>query len=290
MKKITVLSGKGGVGKSSISASLALAFSKDNKVICADCDVDASNLSLVFGAEKHNEWDDLSTNEKAVFDMKKCVSCRRCFNECQFDAIGFKNGIPFLKDFSCEGCGVCRIVCPAGAVSMKKINNAKIGYSRTKYGFDVVSAQLNAGESGSGKVVFEVRKKADKLGRSCDYMIIDSAAGIGCPVIASVVGSDHAVLVTEPTPSGLSDMKKALKVLRNFNIPCSIIINKFDINKDNLCKVRDFAGENKINIIAEIPFDRKFAEALTNMVPVIEYAQDYNYLFEKIKKSLIGFL
>lgn len=290
MKTVTVLSGKGGVGKSSVLASLAVLLSKGNNIICADCDVDASNLSLVLGAEKHEEWEDLSTNQEAVFDLKKCVSCKKCFNECYFNAISWKGNKPVLKEFGCEGCGVCKLVCPENAVSMKRINNAKIGYAKTKYGFMVVSAQLRPGESGSGKVVSEVKKKARKMGAGADMMLVDSAAGIGCPVIASVTGSDYSIIVTEPTPSGFFDMKKAYEVVRHFNIPCGIVINKYDINEEQTRIIEGFAKENGIGIISKIPFDKKFAEALTEMTPIIEYERGYEKLFGDIKSHLGKFI
>ncbi|MBW2992861.1 ATP-binding protein [Candidatus Woesearchaeota archaeon] len=286
MKTITILSGKGGVGKSSITASLAVSFSQDKKIICADCDVDASNLSLVLGADKYEEWDDLSTNEKADFDLDKCISCKKCFDECYFDAIEWKDDKPKLKEFSCEGCGLCELICPAQAISLKKINNAKIGYANTRFSFDVVSAQLSPGESGSGKVVSEVRKKAEKLGDKAEIMLIDSAAGIGCPVIASVTGTDYAIIVTEPTPSGFSDMKRAYEVVKHFRIPCSIIINKADLNKEHTKEIEMFAESNGLDIIAKIPFDKKFAKALTEMNPIIEYEKNYKAVFDDIKKRV----
>ena len=287
MKTITILSGKGGVGKSSITASLAVAFSKNKKIICADCDVDASNLSLVFGANKYEQWDNLSTNEKAIFDLDKCNSCKKCFDECHFNAIKWINNKPQLKDFSCEGCGLCELICPQNAISLKAINNAKIGYANTKYGFDVVSAQLNPGESGSGKVVFEVKKKAKDMSIKADVMFVDSAAGIGCPVIASVTGSDYAIIVTEPTPSGFSDMKKAFEIVKHFNIPTGIIINKFDLNLEQTTIIEKFANVNRLKIIAKIPFDKKFAEALTKMKPIIEYEKNYKPLFDNIKTLIL---
>ncbi|MBT3465054.1 P-loop NTPase [archaeon] len=286
MKKITILSGKGGVGKSSILASLAITISKEKKIICADCDVDASNLALVLGAEKQEEWENLTTNKEAVFDLTKCNSCKKCFEECYFKAIGWKDDKPYLKNFSCEGCGTCQIVCPQNAISLKEINNAKMGYSNTRYKFKVVSGQLNVGSSGSGKVVFKVRKKAEELFNNCDLMLIDSAAGIGCPVIASVSGTDHAIIITEPTPSGISDMKRAFKVVKHFKIPCSIIINKWDINEINSGKIEEFANSKNICIISKIPFDKKFAKALTKMIPIIILDKNYEKIFLDIKEKL----
>ena len=287
MKTITILSGKGGVGKSSITASLAVSISKERKIICADCDVDASNLSLVLGAEKYEEWRDISTNEKVVFDLDKCNSCRKCFDECYFRAIDWVNDKPKLKEFSCEGCGMCKLVCTQNAISVENVNNAKIGYAKTRYGFDVVSAQLNPGESGSGKVVFEVRKKAKEICPNAEIMFIDSAAGIGCPVIASVSGSDYAVIVTEPTPTGFSDMKRALEIIEHFKIPFGIVINKFDLNEEYAEKIVAFADSNGVEILAKIPYDKKFADALVELVPIVEYEKSYKKLFGELSKSII---
>ncbi|MBN2111723.1 4Fe-4S binding protein, partial [Candidatus Woesearchaeota archaeon] len=192
MKSIVILSGKGGVGKSSIAASLAVAFSKYSKIVCADCDVDASNLSLLFGlgTDKYAEWKAISTNQAAVIDEKKCIRCGKCVSACYFKAIIKSSSGPKANKFGCEGCGVCELVCPAGAIKLEKIENAFIGHAKTKNGFLIASAQLLPGNSGSGKVVFEVKNKAREIMPSAGLMIIDAAAGIGCPVIASVTGND----------------------------------------------------------------------------------------------------
>jgi len=287
MKTITILSGKGGVGKSSIIASLAIALSKYNNIICADCDVDASNLALVFGINEkdYQEWNSLSTKQKAEFDYEKCNSCKKCVESCYFDAIKF-NHKPKLKEFSCEGCGACEIICPQKAITLKDMDNAQIGYANTKFGFKIVSAQLNIGESGSGQVVSEVKTKARLLADEADLMLVDSAAGIGCPVIASVTGSDYVIIVTEPTPSGFSDMKRALQVVNHFKIPYGIIINKYDINPEYTANMEHYAKENLKDIIAKIPYDRVFAEALVNLTPLIIYNQDYEIIFDEISKSV----
>ncbi|RLC37293.1 P-loop ATPase, partial [Candidatus Falkowbacteria bacterium] len=260
MKKIVVLSGKGGVGKSSITASLAVVLSEKKKIICADCDVDASNLALVFGLDekKFKEWENLSAAKEAVFDYSKCDSCKKCSDNCYFSAIEYKNNKPVLKKFSCEGCGVCELVCPNSAIKLVNINNAKIGYANTKYGFKIVSAQLNIGNSGSGKVVAAVKNKAKKLADNSEILLIDSAAGIGCPVIASVSGSDYCVLVTEPTHSGLYDLERALEVVKHVNIPCGIIINKYNINPEYFNKIKKFAKNNNIDIIGKLTYDKSF--------------------------------
>jgi MinD superfamily P-loop ATPase len=289
MKIITILSGKGGTGKSSIAASLAVTLSKNRKIICADCDVDASNLNLVFGVktENYKEWKQLSTGQKAAFDYNKCNLCRKCQNNCFFKAISFKNNKPVLKTFGCEGCGVCRLICPTGAIELIDVFNARIGYAETKYGFIIVSAQLNIGESGSGKVVAEVKNKAEKLANEADIMLVDSAAGVGCPVIASVTGSDHCVLVAEPTPSGFFDLEKAHKIVRHFGITSGLIINKFDLNFEYCRKIEKFAENNGIKILGKIPYDKIFVQALVGMVPVVEISNRQKKIFEIISANVL---
>ena len=287
MKTITILSGKGGVGKSSITASLAAVLCKDKRIVCADCDVDASNLALVLGVKKYDEWKPISTNQKVKFDLEKCDSCKKCYDSCHFNAIEWIGNKPRLKDFSCEGCGVCKIVCPKGAITEINVENAKLGYAKTKYGFSVVSAQLNVGESGSGKIVSEVKKKAKDICPDAEILLVDSAAGIGCPVIASVTGSDYAIIVTEPTPSGFSDMKKALEVVEHFRIPYGIIINKFDINKEYSEKIEAFAKDKNAEILAKLPYDKLFVEALVNLTPIVVYSNKFESVFNSVSKRLV---
>ncbi len=290
MKKITVLSGKGGVGKSSIAASLAVLLAEKHKIVCADCDVDASNLALVFGLREKDfdEWKKISTNEKARLDEGKCNGCKKCVESCYFNAIKWneEKKQPIFDEFSCEGCGACEITCPEKAISLVQVENAKIGYGKTKYGFTVVSGQLEMGESGSGKVVAEVRKLAEEKGKGAEIMVIDAAAGIGCPVIASVVGSDFVIGVTEPTPSGLSDLKRALQMTRHFGIECGIVINKHDLNPEMSKTIEKFAEENSMPVLAKIGYDKNFVNALVNLVPIIEYNPKIRPVFEEILQKL----
>ncbi|MCK5282416.1 MAG: ATP-binding protein [Nanoarchaeota archaeon] len=286
MKKITILSGKGGVGKSSVTASLAVALSKNHKIITADCDVDASNLALVLGVKDLKNKKQLSTNQIAEFDLRKCTSCKKCFQECNFNAIEWKDDKPELKQFGCEGCGVCELVCPEDAIRLINIQNAEIGYAQTRYGFLIISAQLGIGQSGSGKVVTAVRKLAEEKAKGAEIMLIDAAAGIGCPVIASVAGTDYVIAVTEPTPSGISDMKRALSMVDHFRIPYGIVINKFDINKEKTKEIEEFGKERGIEIIARIPYDKGFMDALVNLTPIIVYNKKYEGLFYGIADKL----
>ena len=287
MKTITVLSGKGGVGKSSIVASLAIALKK-KKIICADCDVDASNLALVFGLKNFKEWKPITTNEKAKIDYKKCNGCGKCVKACYFNAISWDGKKPIMKEFGCEGCGLCKIICPQNAIKLYNVYNAKIGYGETRYGFKIVAGQLKMGESGSGKIVAAVKELAQKKAEHAEIMLVDASAGIGCPVIASVSGSDYVIAVTEPTPSGFSDLNRALQMVNFFNIPYGIIINKFDLNLKHTKEIEDFAKRNKTKILAKIPYDKSFTDALVNLTPIIVFNKKYEKLFNDIILKLKG--
>lgn len=283
MKTITVLSGKGGVGKSSIAASLAVLLAKNRKIVSVDCDVDASNLALVLGIKKFEKQKEISTNEKA-FVNEKARDCKEILDICTFSAISWdkKKNLPVINKFLCEGCGACQLLCPQG-IKLKKVKNAVIGEAKTNYGFSLVSGQLKMGESGSGKVVDEVKQLAEK--NDVELMIIDSAAGIGCPVIASIQGSDFVVAVTEPTPSALSDLKRALQVVEHFRIPYGIVINKYDLNKEFSKKIEKFTEKYKIPLLGKIPYDKKFVEALVNLKPIILYDKKFTKIFQNILKN-----
>ena len=280
MKTITILSGKGGVGKSSITASLAVLLAKEKKITAVDCDVDASNLSLVLGVKNLRNQKEISTNEKA-FVNEKAGSCKNIVDVCTFSAISWdeKNNLPEINKFLCEGCGACQLLCPQG-IELRKVKNASIGEAKTNYGFPLVFGQLKMGESGSGKVVNEVKKLAET--KNLELMIVDSAAGIGCPVIASVQGSDFVIAVTEPNPSALSDLKRALQIVEHFKVPYGIIINKYDLNKDFTKKIEEFMQEYKIPLLGKVPYDKKFVEALVNLTPIVVYDKKFVGLFSKI--------
>ncbi|MGM5483600.1 MAG: ATP-binding protein [Nanobdellota archaeon] len=288
MKKIVVLSGKGGVGKSSITASLAVSFSEDKKIACADCDVDASNLSLLFSLKEtdYDEWIPLSTNYVAKINQEKCIKCGKCIDTCYFGSIYKYKGNFKVFEESCEGCGACELICPVKAIRLNKINNAFIGSAKTNYGFNISSAQLLPGNSGSGKVVSEVKKKAMNLEEYIELMITDSAAGIGCPVISSVSGNDFALIVTEPSLSGFSDMKKAIEVVDHFKMEKAIIINKSDINKKIVSDIKNYAYDNNIKIIGEFPYDKVFVKAMNSMIPVIEFSKKYKPIFKSLRDKI----
>jgi len=292
MKIITILSGKGGTGKTTLSSNLAVLLARDRKIIAADCDADAPNLGLALGIKEEDflSWKEVETNEKAVLDEKKCNGCKKCFEICNFGAIKWddKKNKPIFDSLLCEGCGACQLICPKNAIKLVKVKNGKIGQINTKYGFELVSGQLKVGATGSGKVVSLIKEKAEKLTEKnkAEIMLLDSAAGVGCPVIASIQGSDFIVAVTEPTPSALNDLKRALRTVEHFRIPYGIVINKYDLNKDFSKKIENFAEKYKIPVLGKIPYDKEFVKALVKMRPIVEINPKYKEIFKKIIKRI----
>ena len=291
MKTITIFSGKGGTGKTTVASCLALMLSKEQKIVTADCDVDAPNLGLSLGLKEkdYSSFIKIRASEKAELIKEKCIGCKKCLNICSFNAIKWdkKQNIPIFDGLLCEGCGTCVIVCPENAIKLRKVENAIISVGKT-YGFSIVSGQLKMGESGSGRIVMEVKRKAMEIARkeNAELIIIDSAAGIGCPVIASLNGSDYVIAVTEPTPSALSDLKRGLKIVNHFMIPCGIVINKYDLNKEFSNKIELFAKKNKIPLLGKIPYDKEFVNALVNLKPAVVYNKKFESFFYRILKII----
>ena len=261
--KILVASGKGGVGKSMLASSLALLYLKKNKIVVCDCDVDDPNTGLWLGETKSDSIEKISTSFKAKIDLEKCTKCGKCKDVCMFFAIE-KNENYSINPFLCEGCGACQIICPVNAITLNSVKNGEIRIRNTKYDFPLVSAQLYPGEAGSGKIIEQLRKKAEEFDH--DIMILDAAAGTGCPVIASLRGCDYVVLVTEPTPSGFSDLKRILEVVNHFKIPYGVVINKWDIYPKLSKKIEKWA---KNKILGRISYDKNVIECIVNLKPVI---------------------
>ncbi len=266
MKELVVLSGKGGTGKTSLVASFAALAVR--KVLC-DCDVDAADLHLVLQPhirEDHEFW----SGQVAVIDDQKCTQCGLCQELCRFDAIhGFK-----VDPISCEGCGFCFHICPAEAITMKENMSGRWFISDTKYG-TLVHAKLGIAQENSGKLVATVRGQARELAEKdgIDYIISDGPPGIGCPVISSLSGASLALLVTEPTLSGIHDLDRVLGVCRHFGVPAMVCVNKYDINEDNTRKIEEFCFNQGLVVGAKIPYDDVFTRAIVKGVPVIEYSQ-----------------
>jgi len=282
MKKIAIASGKGGVGKSMLASSLAWLFAQEKSIVAVDCDVDAPNLHLWLGEDE--VWDKIekiSTNEMAVIDHDKCQVCQKCVDICAFGALKKINGRIEVNKFLCEGCGACEAVCPHRAISLKRVKNAEVRIKNDVYGFSLISAQILPGQTGSGKVVEVIKKQAEKY--SADMMVLDAPAGIGCPVIAALQNIDLAVLITEPTPSGLSDLNRVLQVVDHFKIPFGVIINKWDINQS---VSQQIAKEFSNKILGKISYDQKIFQAISSLKPImttdLKSKQEIKLIFKKL--------
>jgi MinD superfamily P-loop ATPase len=266
MKEVVVLSGKGGTGKTSIVGSFA-ALTK-NKVL-DDCDVDAADLHLILNPanrESHEFW----SGQVAVIDEAKCTQCGLCQEQCRFNAIhDFK-----VDPVSCEGCGFCSHICPVEAIGMKESLSGNWFISNTKYG-TLVHARLGIAQENSGKLVALVRQEAKQLAErnGFDYIISDGPPGIGCPVISSLSGASIALLVTEPTVSGIHDLERVLGVCRHFGVPATVCINKYDLNEDNTHKIQDYCRSHDVQVAATLPFDNAVTEAMVKGIPVVEYTK-----------------
>lgn len=267
--EIAIISGKGGTGKSSISAAFA---ALSHHTVLADCDVDAANLYLLFQPD-HEEEQAYIGGQYGVIDQLRCSACGMCEAHCRFDAITHKGELFIIDDILCDGCELCARICPEKAISMVVNGNSRLFAGSFRHGH-MVYGRLAPGEENSGKLVNLVRGKARNLAKSYHYerIIIDGPPGIGCPAISSITGVNTVVIVTEPTLSGLQDMKRTLKLIQKFNIHLQVIINKNDLNNDVSAMIEDYCHKRNIPIAGKIPFDPLVTEAMVHQRAVTEWA------------------
>ena len=286
MKQLTVISGKGGTGKTSITAAFA---SLAKNAVFADCDVDAADLHLILkpNVKKTMGFQGLKI---ASVDKEMCTECKKCYEHCRFDAID--EDIKIIKE-SCEGCGVCEYVCPVDAIQMVDRDSGFSYISETRFG-PMAHAMLKTAEEASGKLVTVVRNNAKTLAeeKKKDLIIIDGPPGIGCPVIASISGVDLVLIVTEPTLSAIHDLERILGVAYHFKIPAVVCINKYDINLDNTEKIEHYCKNNNIDIVGKLPYDNIVTEAMIHEKTVVEYSDgDFSSnvieMWNKIRRRLI---
>jgi MinD superfamily P-loop ATPase len=286
VKQITVLSGKGGTGKTTLTASFA-ALARN--IVVADCDVDAPDLHLLLHPQIMNTQE-FRGPKLAVIDKTKCIECGLCKDACRFDAI---NDTLEIDPFLCEGCGVCVVVCPEEATSLKERISGYAFISKTAYG-TMSHARLNPGEANSGKLVTLVRHNARQIAEkeNHDLILIDGPPGIGCPVIASVSGVDVGLAVAEPTMSGIHDLERALQLLNHFHVTPFVCINMYDINRNNTERIVKFCEKNEVEVAGKIAFDPIVTEAMVNGETVVEHSPDSRVSQEiknAWKKVLLGF-
>jgi MinD superfamily P-loop ATPase len=284
MKEVVILSGKGGTGKTSLVGSFAaLARSK----VLADCDVDAADLHLLLKPviqQNHEFW----SGQVAVIGEEKCTQCGLCQEVCRFAAIDdFK-----VNPVSCEGCGFCFHICLADAIIMNENLAGHWFISATEYG-PLVHARLGTAQENSGKLVALVRQEAKKIAekQGFDYIISDGPPGIGCPVISSLSGVNLALLVTEPTLSGMHDLERILGVCYHFGVPTLVCVNKYDLNEDNARQIESYCLSQEVTVAAKIPFDNIVTEAIVRGLPVVEYsrgkvAQEIEKLWQTVTSVL----
>ncbi|HOZ30511.1 MAG TPA: ATP-binding protein [Bacteroidales bacterium] len=269
--EIAVISGKGGTGKSSISAAFA---SEHDKIVLADCDVDAANLYIIFEPEI-TEKSSFIGAQKAEIDYSKCTNCGTCIDYCRFDAIKFDNGKVVINEIFCDGCKLCSRICPENAISM--IDNAEslLLSGNFRHG-KMVYGRLAPGEENSGRLVNLVRDKAKKIAEqnNIETIIIDGPPGIGCPVISTITGVDHVVVVTEPSLSGMHDLKRTLELTNSFNLKTWVIINKFDLNSEFSDKIVEYCNHEGIDVLAKLPYDKQIVDAMVNCKSITEYLPD----------------
>lgn len=293
LRELVVISGKGGTGKTSLVACFAALY--ENKVL-ADCDVDAANLHLVMDTQiLHRE--PFMGGKKAGILADRCNGCGDCKTVCRFDAVtadGHANGSDRFRidPIACEGCGVCTLVCTADAIEFEEVVSGEWFVSETRHG-PMVHAKLGIAEGNSGKLVSIVRSQARGIAvaQGLDMVLIDGPPGIGCPVIASITGTDLVLIVTEPTLSGLHDLERVRQLVSHFKITTVACINKCDLNPDMSSRIERYCRENGIEIVGRIPYDNVVTSALIQGTSVVEYSngptsEKISHMWEQVQEML----
>ncbi len=270
MKELVILSGKGGTGKTSLTAEFA-ALSK-NRVLC-DADVDAADLHLLMSPDIRQETDFLGGGIASI-NHDKCSECGLCIELCRFEAI--KDNFE-VDEIACEGCGVCVDLCPENAIDFPIQTCGKWYISDTKFG-SMVHARLGIAEENSGKLVALIRQEARKLAekQGADLIITDGPPGVGCPVIASIGGATALVIVSEPTVSGIHDMNRAIKLAAHFKTPVMVCVNKSDLNIKQAQAIEKLVKKQNITFLGNIPFDPVFTKAMVQGKTIFEYDKKSN--------------
>jgi len=289
MKELTIISGKGGTGKTTVTA--AFATLAENKVL-ADCDVDAADLHLILTPEELSVHDFVGGRAPRM-NKDKCTECGECLRLCRYGAIDFSQESGHtINEFACDCCALCAWACPEKAISMVDTVNGRWFISATRTG-KMVHARLGIGEDNSGKLVSLVRRQA-KLQAEKDelqLLINDGPPGIGCPVTAAITGVDLVLIVTEPTLSGIHDMERVHGLCNHFDIPALVCVNRYDLNLINTQKIREYCSEHNLELVGEIPLDPIVNKAQVARLSVVEYdcgriSQIVREMWEKVKSEL----
>ena len=260
--ELTVISGKGGTGKTTIAMALSTLYQDSNM---ADCDVDASNLYLYFdGNDIKKEY--FYAGKLARIDERFCTECAECEKVCKFDAIKDSK----IDPFKCEGCGACTLVCPQNAIELKDKKAASAYITKVGDGY-LSRAQMEIGSDGSGKLVTHLRERIRNLSDDDTVIIIDGSPGIGCPVISSVTATDMVLIVTEPTMSGLSDFLRVAELCEYFGIRILACINKYDINEQISRDIENYCIGRGIELVGKVPYDEVILKSINELRPITDY-------------------
>lgn len=296
MKQLVVLSGKGGTGKTTVTAALAHLASRELSVVLADGDVDAANLELVLEPTKLEEHDFMS-GQRAVIDPERCTACGICETVCRFDAIQPPDETSSsyayqVEGLSCEGCASCFYQCPEDAIRMEDQLAGRWFRSDSRFG-PLFHAHLFAGQENSGKLVTLVKQQGRLLASDTEarLLLVDGPPGIGCPVISASAGADMALLVVEPTVAGVHDLERVLGTTEHFGVPALVVINKADLNPKRSDEVVAFCAEKGIEFVGRIPYDTVVTEAMVQGQPVTAYADGavsaaLRHVWKRVKSRL----
>jgi len=288
MREVVVISGKGGTGKTSLSAAFAALNSQD--CVACDCDVDAANMHLVLGAD-FGQSHDFQSGHEAVIDQGLCRACGKCMRVCRFGAIGIEDGKYVVDPLSCEGCHYCATICRPSAITMKPRIAGKSYVSKTNLGGTLVHAKLGIGAENSGKLVAHAKERARIAAKEngASLILVDGSPGIGCPVVSSLSGANLVVLVSEASISGLHDLKRVYELCKSFGLKCVALINKWDLSVESSEQIEAFLQSENIPLIGKIPYTREFWKSLGEGKTLNENPQlreNINTLWTKIESYM----
>ena len=271
MMEVAILSGKGGTGKTCLSAALATI---KNEMVIADCDVDAANLHLILQPENYFEEKFIS-GQKAHIDYSTCTNCGLCIDYCRFDAITYTKGQVTISETSCDGCQLCERICNSQSITMIPSDKSRWYIGNYRNG-KIVHARLAPGEENSGKLVNVVREQARQTAKETGFesIIVDGPPGTGCPVISAMTGVNKVIIVTEPSNSGFHDMKRVLELVENFKIKSYVLINKYDLNEELTKGIETWCDEQNITLVGKLPFYAPMVHAMLKGESIIEHMPD----------------
>jgi len=277
MKQFVILSGKGGAGKTSLTAALAHLAATDPdpvSLVIIDADVDAANLELVLAPNVLYQ-EEFWGGQIATIDAETCEQCGICKQVCRFDAIFEYDGGYSIDPIACEGCATCFFQCPSGAVTMSDQRAGTWFHSESRFG-PLIHAALQPAQENSGKLIAKIRQHARTLAveGGYDLILIDGPPGIGCPVISAVTGADLALIVAEPSMAGMHDMRRALQTTKHFGIQSLVCVNKSDLYPKGTAEIETYCCEHQVEMVGQIPFDAAITMAMMQGEPVTRYRPD----------------